>query len=262
MEPNSNPSKETTSQAANEKFAWDNNQVKRDKYTQTFSHSPYYSDLLEKKIKAFFKKAEGKVLLEIGSNAWIDYVYKFNFKPTKIVCLNISIEEIKLGLNFLKSNPVDYPVEFVLCDGSQLPFLDQSFEIVFGGAILHHLAFNPALKEISRVCKPNGEILFHEPLGVNPIANLIRLTTPFARTQDETPLTLSNLSFVNNYFNCKCIYSQFGSVLSSLISNYLGLKSYNKLNKVIFYLDELLLKLIPKIQYFYREILIIGYRKG
>ena len=54
----------------------------------------------------------------------------------------------------------------------------ESFDFVYGCAILHHLDYHRALDEICRVLKPGGRILFAEPLGINPVAKLVRLVTP------------------------------------------------------------------------------------
>ena len=48
-------------------------------------------------------------------------------------------------------------------------FENNSFDIVYGTGILHHLQFNKCLDEIHRILKPNGSIVFVEPLGTNPL---------------------------------------------------------------------------------------------
>jgi len=50
-------------------------------------------------------------------------------------------------------------------NAEELKFADDYFDIVCGGAILHHLDLNKALSEIARVLKPDGKAIFVEPLG-------------------------------------------------------------------------------------------------
>lgn len=59
-------------------------------------------------------------------------------------------------------------VETVRTDAEALPFADQSFDLVFGHAILHHLPdLERAFAEFQRVLRPDGRILFAgEPSSV------------------------------------------------------------------------------------------------
>ena len=75
------------------------------------------------------------------------------------VCTDISqgmLDELarsaaKLGLD----------VETARCDAQELPFPDDSFDLVFGHAVLHHLPdLDAAFREFRRVLKPGGRVAF------------------------------------------------------------------------------------------------------
>ena len=52
-------------------------------------------------------------------------------------------------------------VETVRCDAQALPFADDSFDLVFGHAVLHHLPdLDAAFREFRRVLRPGGRIAF------------------------------------------------------------------------------------------------------
>ncbi len=74
-------------------------------------------------------------------------------------------------------------------DAHETGLAENSFDFVVGEAILHHLDFVAALREIKRILKPRGRAVFVEPLGHNPLLRLGRRLTPWARTEDERPLT-------------------------------------------------------------------------
>jgi ubiquinone/menaquinone biosynthesis C-methylase UbiE len=51
--------------------------------------------------------------------------------------------------------------ETAVCEAAELPFEDESFELVFGHAVLHHLPnLDGAFREFSRVLRPGGTIAF------------------------------------------------------------------------------------------------------
>ena len=58
--------------------------------------------------------------------------------------------------------------DFRVADAMNLDFPDCSFDVVFGSSILHHLDIDKALKEIFRVLKTNGRMVFAEPNMINP----------------------------------------------------------------------------------------------
>lgn len=78
---------------------------------------------------------------------------------------------------------------FQVGDAHRLPWPDQSFDVIVGRAILHHLDLPLATRELVRVLRPGGQLFFVEPLDHNPLASLFRWFTPAARTADEKPLT-------------------------------------------------------------------------
>ena len=52
-------------------------------------------------------------------------------------------------------------VQTVACDAERLPFADESFDLVLGHAVLHHLPhLDDAFAEFKRVLKPGGRFVF------------------------------------------------------------------------------------------------------
>jgi SAM-dependent methyltransferase len=53
------------------------------------------------------------------------------------------------------------PVETAACDAAELPFEDETFDLVLGHAVLHHLPDLPrSFAEFARVLKPGGTLFF------------------------------------------------------------------------------------------------------
>lgn len=79
-------------------------------------------------------------------------------------------------------------VSVLQADAERLPFADQSFDRVWGNAILHHLDIVPAAEELYRVLRPGGVAVFCEPWGENALVRWARSRGSHRHTRDELPL--------------------------------------------------------------------------
>lgn len=93
------------------------------------------------------------------------------------------------------------PERFVVMNAEDLDFPDDSFDVVIGAAILHHLDLYKALPEIRRVLRPGGKCYFLEPSGKNPLINLYRRLTPDQRSDDERPFTDAEFETLEGAFD-------------------------------------------------------------
>lgn len=111
--------------------------------------------------------------------------------------------------------------DFLVMDAHKLTFENDSFDIVAGHGILHHLDLPVCLEEIRRVLRPGGVALFIEPLSANPFLKLFRMLTPRARTVDEKPLTSRDLRELEANWNVQSryygIFSAPAAVLTSVV---------------------------------------------
>ena len=143
-------------------------------------------------------------------------------------------------------------------DANNLEFEDGEFDIVYGGQILHHLNFSRALAEIYRVLKKNGQIVFREPLGINPVSKMIRLLTPHARTRDEKPLGYEELDAINELFETRYYYEQLLSVPLGILSRMLFNDPVNIITKTAFHLDRFIENKVPPLRPHFRDVVIHG----
>lgn len=94
-------------------------------------------------------------------------------------------------------------IDFRAADAHHLPYADESFDAVWGNAILHHLDLAVAARELWRVLRPGGVAVFCEPWGGNPLLRWARRRLPYpakGRTPDEEPLRESDLSVLRQTF--------------------------------------------------------------
>jgi ubiquinone/menaquinone biosynthesis C-methylase UbiE len=125
-------------------------------------------------------------------------------KGAKVVAIDIS----QVALKALQIHSEDQGNHILsLMNGECMAFEDNSFDLVYGSGILHHLDLSLALREIQRVLRPGGKAIFIEPLGNNIFINAFRTFTPNIRTIDEHPLTQADfVSFQNSFHSVQISY--------------------------------------------------------
>jgi SAM-dependent methyltransferase len=95
-------------------------------------------------------------------------------------------------------------IVFAQADGDRIPIADESFDRIWGNAILHHLDLNRAARELHRVLRPAGVAVFCEPWGENPLLSFARRRLHYTgkeRTPDEQPLRLRDLAVLRKSFS-------------------------------------------------------------
>jgi ubiquinone/menaquinone biosynthesis C-methylase UbiE len=246
--------------ALREREQW-NNGLKRGSYNAVFSHTSHFyrlrrEEILHKEIQY----ANGRRVLEIGSHCWVRWIENSHVQPDVLDCINISEKELQKGRDAAQTSRVK--PRFSLMDANNLEFADESFDMVFGSSILHHLDFVRALDEIQRVLKPEGRILFVEPLDNNPVGKIVRALTPQARTQDEQPLRTKEIAEIEKRFKAAFFYQQFLSVPFGMASKVVFSRPDNALMKSIYKIDRLIDSNCPPLRNLYRSVIIAGARKS
>jgi len=237
-----------------------NEGLQRDGYNKFFNHCRYfYIDRRIRLIKEMMQYAQGKKVLEIGSTAWRGWLENNSILPSSLTCINISEAELQAGIDSAVSsnnNP-----DFILMDAHDLQFEDETFDFVYGDAILHHLNMVPALDEIFRVLKPNGKILFVEPLDINPVGKIVRSLTKKARTADEQPLRLCDITEIKKRFETQFFYEEFLSVPCGVLSGMIFKNPSNSLMRFAFRADQFLECNFGWLRNWFRHVLISGTRR-
>jgi SAM-dependent methyltransferase len=104
----------------------------------------------------------GERLLEIGCGTGIVTELVRRATGASIVGTDISPDLIAEATERLPG------VTFQVDNAVRLSFPAGTFDAVYGSSILHHLEIDPALREMLRVLKPGGRVVFAEPNMMNP----------------------------------------------------------------------------------------------
>ncbi|MFQ5899715.1 MAG: class I SAM-dependent methyltransferase [Candidatus Methylomirabilia bacterium] len=138
--------------------------------------------------------APGTRVLELGCGTG-EFTRRVAVAGARLVALDLSAEllakaeaEVGTGVRFVRGN------------AEALPFSDGAFDAVYGCSILHHLDVETALREVRRVLRPGGSLVFSEPNLLNPQVLLMfkceALKPHFGTSRDEMAFTRGFISQV------------------------------------------------------------------
>ena len=179
----------------------------KDFHNKIFSESTrekvgkYYSIFISsRKYVASFLSANcnGKRVLEYGCGEG-SHAFTLSQKGAIVTGIDISDTAIDHAGKIAGSEQLKN-IDFCVMNAEHLEFKNNTFDLVCGTAILHHLNLEKAYSELSRVLKSSGQAIFMEPLGHNPFINAYRKLTPAIRTVDEHPLMLTDIKLMSKYF--------------------------------------------------------------
>lgn len=189
--------------------------------------------------------AGGREILEIGSGRGETV---FELARCGGIVTGVDLSEVAVERARANAREHGISAHFFAMDAEAMEFADESFDIVCGGAILHHLDVEKAYREISRLLRPGGYAIFLEPLGYNPFINLYRHFTPSLRTPDEHPLLMRDLELAERYFaEVRVSYYYLTTLLSLPVARKRLGKIAIRAGNVI---DRALFRWIPALQRF------------
>jgi ubiquinone/menaquinone biosynthesis C-methylase UbiE len=132
------------------------------------------------------KITDANTVLEIGCGTGLFTRLVYQKTKAKITATDLSED-------LLEEAREKFPEgHFLRDDAMNMQFADASFDVVFGSSILHHLSLPQAAREIYRVLKPGGRMVFAEPNMLNPQI-FIQKNIPFIKkwlgdSPDETAI--------------------------------------------------------------------------
>jgi len=124
-------------------------------------------------------KLQNKRVLLIGNGTSYKELY-FLLMGAEVVYSDVSISAAKhvrdifQNSDLIKNNQVK--IEFHAIDAINLPFPNESFDIIYGCAFTHHLGdLNPFFDEVTRVLKKEGNCIFYDD-AYSPIWHTLKNT--------------------------------------------------------------------------------------
>lgn len=181
---------------------------------------------------------EGKEALELAQRGAI------------VICEDLSHAQLVRTRELLAAAGMGERVHFIQANAEEPPFADQSFRLIYGKAIIHHLDTDLSAHQIQRLLKPQGKASFAEPLSKHPLILFGRLLTPSLRTQDETPLTLSTFGYFGSLFPQSALKTYFFFAPLAYLLRFLpgGERPFRWVHKHLQRFDQWLFERFPRLR--------------
>lgn len=146
---------------------------------------------------------KGKKVLELGCGNGENTVHLAH-RGAKVCAVDISDSLIEIAKRRMKINGFAEGVQFFPGSPYELPFDDQSFDVIFGIAVLYRLDLELISRELWRVLRPGGYAVFKEPVRNSRLMWKVRRLIPYRPMKFlsfENPLTDLKLAHFAARFN-------------------------------------------------------------
>ncbi len=108
-------------------------------------------------VSEFLGDLHGKRILEIGCGGGLIAALLAK-SGAQVTAFDLSPASVKVAKK--RSTINNTGVDFLVSAGEYLPFADESFEIVFGKSILHHLDLETGKHDLYRILRKGGKAVF------------------------------------------------------------------------------------------------------
>lgn len=145
-------------------------------------------------------EVKNRRVLDLGCGLGEASVY-FAMNGALVTAVDISPEMCSLTTAVARLKGVD--VQTLVASAMDLSkFESETFDLVYGANVLHHVDIERCIGEVKRVLRPGGRAIFWDPVQYNPVINVYRKLASGVRTIDEHPLRVRDLRYLRREFRC------------------------------------------------------------
>ena len=123
-----------------------------------YNLEPYIFDFAQ------FQTSRGRKVLEIGVGMGADYL---EWLKSGALASGVDLSAASIERARQRCELAGYQSDLRVADAEQLPFADNSFDVVYSYGVMHHSPNTPqCIREAKRVLKPGGEariMVYHHP---------------------------------------------------------------------------------------------------
>lgn len=203
-------------------------------------------------INEFLGDVNGKSVLEIGCGLG-DISLLLAKSGARVTSFDLSSSSVRVADQKARLNGVSESVDLVVAPGEALPYADESFDLVFGKAILHHLDVGLGWHEVYRVLRLGGKAAFVEPIGMNPLLKFVRNYVPYPQKTPRGADRPLNYAEIHAWGQEYTEFTYREIQLFSMLERGLG---FNRRLHFLRSLDDVLLAQIPFLRRYCRYVVL------
>jgi SAM-dependent methyltransferase len=173
-------------------------------YFKKYSHNDYWNSLISNavlKLNLDKKKYSNLMILDIGSGAGNTILPLIKLFPhSNIIASDLSIELLALLKQYIGSEYNN--LHILQLNAEELDFKPDTFDIIVGGAILHHLIFpEKAIEGTYNALKTGGCAIFFEPFEAGNVILELAYTEIVEETKNYLPneIKIFLKAMINDY---------------------------------------------------------------
>jgi SAM-dependent methyltransferase len=129
-------------------------------------------------VSEFLGDLRGREVLEMGCGLGV-LTTLLALSGARVHAFDLSPGSVAVARRRAELHGVGDAVETTVAAAEEMPYADESFDVVIGKGVLHHLDVALAGPELYRVLRPGGRAAFTEPLGTNPLIAFARDHVPY-----------------------------------------------------------------------------------
>ena len=201
---------------------------------------------------AFLGPVAGKTMLDVACGYSMTPVILASAGAT-VHAIDVAPKTVATVQQLAEYKGVGDQVSARVSPAETLPYADETFDLIFGGAALHHLQLERAAVEFRRVLKPGGRAAFQDPLGHNLFLEFTRDYLPYKDKHPvkgtDRPLQVRDIENFGRYFTS---YTWRGFDLVGMIRKPFHLKKNSPVRKMLYTTDQWLFAKAPYLQRYAR----------
>lgn len=154
-------------------------EVRQETYGEDFGQTSWVTTEESHEIPGLLELTPGGSVLEIGCGSGRYALYVAESSRCHVTGLDLNAEGIRNATTLAEQRIMSAQVQFRQCDVSKpLPFPNETFDAVFSNDVFCHIPGRLALlRELWRVLKPGGRLLFSDALVIGGIISNDELAT-------------------------------------------------------------------------------------
>lgn len=159
----------------------------------------------------------GRIVLDFGAGDGRDTALLAR-RGAHVCALDISPDLLAIAEQRVVADGQSHAVTLLCGSAHAVPLPDDSVDLVFGNAVLHHLDLERCAGEVYRVLKPGGRAIFKEPVRDSRVLRALRPLVPYRQpdlSPFERPLLWREVEAFASRFemlSCRCFNLPFVTV--------------------------------------------------